>query len=69
MAEILRLLLQLPHSLYTLATFALIFGGVLFLRSSIRQTRPDRLARMLIGIVLVTMGIGWYCFLMGLILR
>ncbi len=64
-----ELLPAIPEQLYTLITLGLMIFGILFLHAGIKNNAPDRYAKVVIGLLLLTIGLSSISLLWGLILR
>lgn len=59
----------IPEQLYTLIALGLMIFGVVFLHAGIKNNTPDRYTKVVIGLLLLTIGLGSISLLWGLILR
>lgn len=59
----------IPEQLYTLITLGLMIFGIVFLHAGIKNNAPDRYTKVVIGLLLLTIGLGSISLLWGLILR
>lgn len=69
MQDVFRFFELLPQSLHTVFSMSLIGMGIWFMRDATVASRKDRTARIVLATGLLTIGIGWFSFLWGIILR